>query len=304
MVGWTQTVGAVLDAPGAVVMLGSSDTGKTVAAAELTGEALRAGLPAAVVDADIGQSDIGPPATVGLGVPEYPVRRMSEIPPSALVFAGDSSPAGVYGYVVEGTVRLVTRARRDGARLIVVDTTGWVAGAAAVNAKVGKIARINPRHLIAIQRDAEVEPILARLPSTISIHRLRPSPCVRTRSREERRMARQRSFAAYFDRARSVSVNVRTIPCDRPARYAGRPVPQEGMLAAIPIALLRHLLVGLADGHGDLRAMGTVVGAMPAEDRVEIMAPLPEDGRFQMLQWGVLRVAPSGLEEGRLGESA
>jgi len=304
MVGWKQTVGAVLDAPGAVVILGLSDTGKTFAAAKLTDEAVRAGLPAAVVDADIGQSDIGPPATVGLGIPHQPVRRLREIPPVALAFAGDSSPAGVYRYIIEGTVRLVARARRDGAQLIVVDTTGWVEGAAAVNAKVGKITSINPRHLIAIQRDGEVEPILGRLPLTISIHRLHPSPGVRARSRDERRMARRRSFAAYFDRARSVSVNVRTTPCGRPPDYAGLPVPQERMLAAIPFARLRHLLVGLADADGGLCAMGTVVGARPAEDRVEIMAPLPEDGRVEMLQWGVLRVAPSGREEGRLGESA
>ena len=46
------------------LVLGASDTGKTTLVETLAGKLAEAG-PVAVVDADIGQSHIGPPATVG-----------------------------------------------------------------------------------------------------------------------------------------------------------------------------------------------------------------------------------------------
>jgi len=244
--GWRQTVDAVLDAPGTVVMLGAVDVGKTTAATALANSALRAGLRPAVVDADTGQSDLGPPATVGLGLPRGPVRRMSEIPLVAAYFVGDTSPAAVYDHLVEGTARMLSRARAASAQIIVVDTTGWVEGAAAVAAKLRKIRRIQPRHVIALQRAGEVEPILAGLPGSVAVHRLAPSPRVRPRDRAARRAFRERRFAEYFADARRFVLDLRTVRADRPVLYAGRRIPQARMLAEIPEGLLRHLLVGLA----------------------------------------------------------
>lgn len=297
---WPETVEAVLDAPGAVVMLGGVDVGKTTAATALANAAVRAGRRPAVVDADTGQSDLGPPTTVGLGMPRRPVRRMREIPLLAGYFVGDTSPADVYGYLIDGTARMVDRARARAARVIVVDTTGWIEGAAAVRAKVRKIRRIQPRHVIAIQRAGEAEPILARLPRTIAVHRLEPSPRVRARSREERRAFRERRFAAYFAGGRCLPLDLGALGADRPAVYAGRTVPQDRMLREIPADRLLHLLVGLARGDRTLAALGTVVGVYPAAGRVDVLAPLGSLTPVRCLQWGVLRVAPWGSEEGRL----
>jgi polynucleotide 5'-hydroxyl-kinase GRC3/NOL9 len=304
MVGWRETVRAVLDAPGTVMMLGQVDVGKTTAATDLASAAVRAGVPTAVVDADTGQSDLGPPTTVGAGIVSGPVRRMSDIPLLAAVFVGDTSPQLLHGHLVDGSARLVALAQDRGSRVIVIDTTGWVEGAAGVAAKVREIARVHPRHLIAIQRDGEVEPILAKIPSTTVAHRLRPSRFVRRRTSEERRAFRERMFARYFRGSRPFSLDVRMVPADRPLWYAGAWIPQARMLADVPSDALRHLLVGLADAEGYLVALGTVTDVFPAAHRVDILAPLDSLARVRILQWGALRVAPSGREEGRLAGAA
>lgn len=300
MAGWREAVGAVLDAPGTVMMLGAVDVGKTTAATALANAALRAGRPTAVVDADTGQSDLGPPATVGLGIVRRPVHHMHEIPLLAAFFVGDTSPHELYPYLVEGTARLIARARAQTVEVIVVDTTGWVEGAAAVAAKVAKIGRIRPRHVIAIQRTDEVEPILARLPRALAVHRLRPARDVRLRSRDERRALRERRFAQYFAHARRFTLDVTAVPAGRPVRYAGRRIPQARMLTEIPPRALRHLLVGLAGPDACLVALGTVAAVHPAARRVDVLAPVGSLAAVRALQWGVLRVAPSGREEGRL----
>jgi polynucleotide 5'-hydroxyl-kinase GRC3/NOL9 len=297
---WQRVLEAILNDPGIAVMLGDADVGKTTTATTIANAAVRAGYRTVVVDTDIGQSDIGPPATVGLAPACRPVLQMDQLPAAAAFFVGDTQPQFVYRYLVEGAVRSVEWARHRGAQVIVVDTTGSVEGPAAVAAKARKIRAIGPRHVVALQRRGELEPILARLPEGTIVHRLPPSSRARTRSREMRRIARAHRFRQYFASARRHVVELAAFPANRPAVYAGRHIPQVRMLAEIPAPALRHLLVGLADRGGWLAAVGSIIETTPAAQTVAIAAPLRSLAGVSGLQWGVLRVAPSGTEEGRL----
>jgi len=46
--------------------------------------------------------------------------------------------------------------------------------------------------------------------------------------------------------------------------------------------------------------MGSVVGMAPTRQTATVAAPVPSLAGVRALQWGVLRVDPSGHEEGRL----
>lgn len=283
-------------------MLGPADVGKTTLAAAIANAAIRAQRRTAVVDADIGQSDLGPPTTVGLATPRRPARWMNEWRATAAFFVGDTSPHDVYRYLLEGAVRSIERVLRRRAQVIVVDTTGWVEGSAAVAAKVHKLHLIAPQHVVALQRHGEVEPILDRLPRGILVHRLRPSPQVRRRSPQLRRAIRAGRFREYFSRARRHTLALDALPAARLPRYGGGEISQDRMLVDIPGAELRHLLVGLSDRDGWLQALGSVVETAPARQAVTVMSPLRSCDGVSALQWGVLRVTPTGVEEGRLGE--
>jgi len=297
---WRRALEAILDAPGVVVMLGPGDVGKTTVATAIASAALRAGRRTAVVDADTGQSDIGPPTTVALALPGHPARRMDHWKPAAAFFVGDTTPQAVYGYLVDGTVRSIDLAQARGARVIVVDTTGWVEGWTAVGAKVRKLHRIDPRHVVALQRHGEVEPILERLSGRITVHRLCPSPHVRRRSQEVRRATRARRFRQYFRGGRLHTLQLNAVRCGRLPTFGGREIPQDRILRDIPAAELRHLLVGLAKEEEWLKAVGSIVATAPDQDTVTVLAPAQSLAGVAALQWGVLRVAPSGAEEGRL----
>ena len=294
---------AIVASPGVVMMLGAVDVGKTTTATHLAAAALRAGVAAAVVDADTGQSDLGPPAAVGWGPVRTPVRRMDAIPLAGLWFVGDTTPQWVYGYLLQGTLALTGLARRRGAEVVVVDTTGWIDGAGAT-AKVRKIRRLAPRHLVAIQRAGEVEPILAHVPPDTVVHRLRPAPAVRCRSAVERRALRGRRFAGYFAGAAELVLDLRDVTPQRPAVYRGRSIPPSRVLTDVPPQALRHLLVGLADRRGTIMAMGTIVEADPVGRRFTLAAPRVPARAVRFVQWGVLRVTPGGREAGRLSDPA
>ena len=88
---WEQAAEAVLARPGVVVLLGASDSGKTTLCRILAEHWRAAGRTLGLVDGDIGQPSIGPPATVGLTILS-PAHRFSVSPvPRFLYFVGSTA---------------------------------------------------------------------------------------------------------------------------------------------------------------------------------------------------------------------
>src|SRR5919108_2095332 len=141
-----ETYEQLLAAPGTVFLLGGIDTGKTTFGIELARRATAAGIPTAVVDADVGQSVVGPPTTVGLrfcdGLDDVSLDTLRSA--DALSFVGSIGPQGHMLGLVTGTGKLVLAAREAGCRLIIVDTTGFVAGLGGQALKFHKMNLVRP----------------------------------------------------------------------------------------------------------------------------------------------------------------
>lgn len=107
-----------------VMVIGAAEAGKTTFTAWLANHLHARGLSVGIVDADIGQSEIGPPATVGLGAVRRPLTRSGDAETVDLEFVGVTSPGRQPWRTAEATGRLVARARTRFDR-VVVDTSGF-----------------------------------------------------------------------------------------------------------------------------------------------------------------------------------
>ena len=107
-----------------ILVLGGVDRGKSTYCRFLTRRCLETGQRVAVVDTDVGQKDIGPPATLTLGYPEV-AQSLAEVPPVAWYFLGATSPAGHLLPMIVGVRQLVDTAR---AAYVIINTTGFVTG--------------------------------------------------------------------------------------------------------------------------------------------------------------------------------
>jgi len=214
-------------AGGTLFLIGETDSGKSTLAAVLANEARAAGRSTAVVDADVGQSSIGPPACVGLADVRRQFDCLSDLSARAIDFVGACSPVGHLLQAAASTAALVSSARQGGAETIVVDTTGLVSGGVARALKGAKIRLVEPDAIVALQEEDEVEHLLAgyRSRSRPRVLRLRLSRAVKPRPREERAARRQRSFAAYFSGARAVELPWDDVPVENSAWTSGEPVP-------------------------------------------------------------------------------
>ena len=222
---WAPALGAVRGAR-ITLVLGESDSGKTTLVATLANALLAEGASVAIVDADLGQSEIGPPTTVGLGLPRAPLDRLSDAEVAGLCYVGATSPRDHLAETVLATRRLTDRARGLGVDRVLVDTSGLVHGEVGRTLKQAKIDLVGPDLVLCLQRDGECEPILRpyagdRPPAVL---RLSAAPAARRRSAEERRRHRERSLAAYFAGARPATLDLGHVVLRAPALYAGPPL--------------------------------------------------------------------------------
>src|SRR6266566_6213203 len=176
------------------LILGTSDTGKTSLTARLAGALAARGERVAVVDADVGQSEIGPPTTVGLGHVAGAVARLGDAEVIALEFVGDTSPVRYIRETADATGRLVRRALDAGFERVLVDTGGLVEGPLGLALKRAKVRAADPDLVLVLQRSDESEPIARALESggRARVVRLRPSPAVVPRTATRRREHRER----------------------------------------------------------------------------------------------------------------
>ncbi|MGH7429010.1 MAG: Clp1/GlmU family protein [Candidatus Methylomirabilaceae bacterium] len=185
--------------PGLTLLLGISDSGKTTLARWLLRTLTAAGRRVALLDGDIGQSTIGPPATAALALasPGFPDSNLQH---AALRFIGAVSPADQMLPLAAGLKALADKASAMGAEIGLVDTTGLVLGPLGRRLKFHKIDLLAPRHLVALQKCDELEPILRLFQGRagMAIHRLQVSPHVAARSPQVRRVYRAERFAEHF----------------------------------------------------------------------------------------------------------
>lgn len=136
------------------MVIGPVDTGKTTFCHRLARAAVDAGLPAVLVDADLGQSEIGPPACVSLAVAREPFERLSDLRVASSAFVGSISPQWALTEHVAATCRMANEAMRREERLVICDTTGYANIPWAERLKRAKLEALDPDEVVFLSRGA------------------------------------------------------------------------------------------------------------------------------------------------------
>lgn len=223
---WQEIVAEIAREPGVVMVIGGIDTGKTHLCVELCNAGLAAGVPTAVVDADIGQSEIGAPGTIGMGIPTSPIEALSDIKAKRLHFVGATTPAGHLTECTVGAGRMVDAARSQGAGLIVVDTTGLVDGYLGRKLKTCKTDLIRPDYLVGVQKRREIEHLLAPWDKvrTIKVRKVESSSLARRKPPEFRTARRQLNFFKHFHDAPGHIIRLDDVSTSNTWFATGRPM--------------------------------------------------------------------------------
>src|SRR5918996_1299411 len=204
-----------------------------------------AGVMVGYLDADVGQSTIGPPTTVGLRLCRSRADLEALARADHLAFVGSTSPQGHLLPLVSGARLLLDRARAAGADLVVVDTTGLVSGVYGQILKFHKVGMLQPDLVIGLARGQELEPVLGVLRRfyPADVVSLDVHPDVVPASVERRAQNREDSMRRYF--------------AEQLQRWRVRPtVFMPALPALFDLSALDRIVVGLADGKGQCIGVG------------------------------------------------
>jgi polynucleotide 5'-hydroxyl-kinase GRC3/NOL9 len=285
-----ELVAKALEAEGGMAaILGTSDSGKTTLLKYLTEKLSRGGRQVAVVDADIGQSTLGPPATISGAVLDPGAPSIEKTDPQEMFFVGSTSPSGHLLQSIAGVKKMVEWAESCRVPFTLLDTTGMTQGEMASQFKFYKLDLIRPRHLLVLQRAGELDALIRRFEDRkgIRIYRLTVSSLARSRTLQERRTYRSMRFLEYFKKGsvKLISVSKLSFINQRSPylnRYRG--------------GLPKYLLVGLNDTDNRTRALGIVETYDEKSQEVFIFTPLLDFTALKYIVLGSLRVDLSGRQ--------
>ncbi len=214
---------------GAVVLtLGGTDHGKTTWVRD-TALALAAdGRSTAVVDCDIGQSEIGPPGTVGaaLATAGAEFKSLRDLPPLGGYFVGAVSPVRQILTVCTGAVAMVRVAKRARPDIVLIDTDGLIAGGAARAYKRKLAELLLPQAIVAFTRGSELDPLLALFShlDAPEVWRVPVPPEARRKTPATRTTRRAARFLSALDGARSQTFTLDEVALTNTGFGVGEPV--------------------------------------------------------------------------------
>jgi polynucleotide 5'-hydroxyl-kinase GRC3/NOL9 len=274
---------------GIAIILGATDTGKSSLAKFLIFNLCQRGLKVALVDADIGQSFLGPPTTIGLAVfksdPDWEV----VLSPPEIFFVGSTTPEGHFPIHLKGVKKMVDKAPSYGAEVIIVDTTGFILGEAGIELKRKKIDLLSPRFLIALQKSDEIEHVLNLYQENplYKIIRLPLSDQAKPKSLEERRINRTNKFQEYFKHAIIQESPIENIQIE------GEVLDPNGDVLPIDWALkISGLLVGLKDSNDETLALGLIKNYFEKKKILKVFTPVRDIQGMKTIQLSSLKVIP------------
>lgn len=330
---WDSVIDEIIEAePEGITVLGETDTGKTFFSTYMANRLLNNDISSAIVDTDAGQSDIGPPGSIGLGLVNSHIGLLSEVQTRDAYFIGSMSPSGHMLEYMVGMKKMAEFGLEE-ADLTIVDTPGWVTGGAGRALQHFGAELLDPDFVIGLQRENELEHLLKSVPG--KVRRLSVSEKVRERSREERSALRKKALSEYFEGSEEIVLDIDNVGFDRTYLDTGKEIESEslniegvvyaeeiregivvvsekeldevekqklrkefGKVNAIKTGDEKYVFVSLVGEGRNLIGVGSINEIDYPNGKIKITAPKVESGKVDKIQFGSMKIKPSGEEVG------
>lgn len=280
---WVEAGQIVHQTHGTVVVLGDVDSGKSSLSTYLANVCHSNGLTVTVIDADIGQADIGPPTTISGASLTDVVYSLQDLSPEASFFVGDTTPGAVPEKVIHGAIRV--RSHLKSSEVMIVNTDGWIEGVEGLTYKLKLLEELRPNIALGLGVEPELDLILDS--QNFTALKLGQSEYARPRSREERKRAREAGYRRFLEGSQR-----RELKLDKLwIRSFNHPEPAD--LATI--RPLRGLLTGLIGSDEMLLGISRLLGVKGK--RISLETKILEENP-SVIELGAVRLSPEYEETG------
>ena len=268
---------------GIVMIIGPSDVGKSTLCTYVMNVLINRRRHVRVLDADIGQAEIGPPTTISTSTPTRPSPTLAHLEPERMYFVGHNTPSFVQSRVLEGIKRMLCPDFRG---VTIVNTDGWVHDAAAIMYKRELISTVNPDKLVGIGpidsfnsvvHTTKIHPLVVESPEVILI-----------RTRRERKEIRRIGYQRFL--ARSTSY---TLKLDNVKLKLRKSIMEAFSKRNINMS---NVILGFLNDKGFLDQ----IGILESMTRSNLTVYSRRNHQPVIIEFGYVRLARDGTEQGYL----
>lgn len=250
---WNKPVQILLNAkkrPVVIMVLGTTDAGKSSFCTYVLNKLVEGDFKVAVLDGDLGQSDIGPSASIGYAVATKAITGLYNLRLQNGYFVGITSPITAIKKTIEGLSSMLKEACDRQVDFVLINTDGYVNGEAAINYKINLIEELKPDIVIGIRVKTELEPLFSNLggPGVFLVESAATSDI---RSPEKRKSLREMTYSKYLKKSKLQCYPLSQITVEPRNGVPKKQEPEKGLLVG---------LYGQGDrflGIGVLRAINT-----------------------------------------------
>lgn len=239
-----QTVLSLEKKPVVILILGASDTGKSSFCTYMVNKMVEAKRRVAVLDGDLGQSDIGPCASVGYAVTAKPVGELYDLRYQNGYFIGVTSPSAAGSKTLEGLAAMMNEAIQRQADSILVNTDGFVIGNDAIRYKLNLIKELKPDVVVGVQIQNELEELMSYLGGG-GVLTVEPSHALNRRTPEKRKILREMTYAKYLRNSKLQCYPLSQLTVEPRNAVPKTQKPEKGVLVGLYGRGSRFLGVGI-----------------------------------------------------------
>jgi len=193
--------------PVTAMIVGNADSGKTGFCTYLINKVLGEKRKVAILDGDLGQSDIGPPSTVAYAFVTKVVTDLFNLQAKNAFFIGETSPGNNVDKMIEGLGLLKKEIMVTNPEFLVMNTDGWVEGECAVAYKLNLAEQLKPEVIFCIHQRDELGPLLVALEKFKKVTVDSPA-AIRPRDSERRKTLRELGYKKYLRNPRVQSLSL------------------------------------------------------------------------------------------------
>ncbi|HLE75570.1 MAG TPA: Clp1/GlmU family protein [Candidatus Bathyarchaeia archaeon] len=230
--------------PVTAMVLGKVDSGKTSFCTYLINRLVSEKQKVALLDGDLGQSDIGPPCTVAYAFVTKPVTDLFRLRAENAFFVGVTSPSEAVNKTIKGIALMKAEIVDKAADFVVMNTDGWVEGEEAVKYKSRLAEELNPDVIFCIQQKDELAPLLVALEKFMKTTIDYPLTA-KQRSREKRRNLRELGYIKYLTDAKVKSLSLKLLAIEEQSVGLIRQGEEGGVLLGLYDSQRKFLGIGI-----------------------------------------------------------
>jgi polynucleotide 5'-hydroxyl-kinase GRC3/NOL9 len=282
---WVESLEALMGfqkKPATAMVMGKADSGKTSFCTYLINKLVNAKQKVAIIDGDLGQSDIGPPCTVAYASITTPLMELYELKAENAFFVGVTSPSEALSKTIEGLALMKAEILERTVDFVVVNTDGWVEGEEAVKYKSQLAEKLEPDLIFCIQQKNELEPLLAVLKFRKNV--IDSSSVAKQRSREKRKNLREMSYAKYLTDAKMQSLPLNQLTLEEKTALPIGQGKGGGLLLGLYAGQRKFLGIGILREVDSVRKTLKVLTAVSAKPTIVAIGKVRLDENLKEAQ--------------------